>query len=119
MPRGDGTGPIGTGPMTGRAIGRCAGYQTPGYANPASAWGFGGCGRGGGRGWRNWFRATGLTRWARRGYPAPGATGSSSAADVESNEVEALRQQAQSLERSIGEIRARIEELESTSKGST
>ena len=34
MPRGDGTGPGGMGPMTGRAAGYCAGYGMPGYMNP-------------------------------------------------------------------------------------
>ena len=34
MPRGDGTGPAGMGPMTGRAAGYCAGYPVPGYMNP-------------------------------------------------------------------------------------
>lgn len=34
MPRGDSTGPMGYGPMTGRAAGYCAGYGVPGYANP-------------------------------------------------------------------------------------
>ena len=34
MPRGDGTGPAGMGPMTGRAAGYCAGYNMPGYMNP-------------------------------------------------------------------------------------
>ncbi|MBN2270315.1 MAG: DUF5320 domain-containing protein [Sedimentisphaerales bacterium] len=34
MPYGDGTGPAGLGPMTGRAAGFCAGYPAPGYANP-------------------------------------------------------------------------------------
>ena len=34
MPRGDGTGPAGIGPMTGRAAGYCAGYGIPGYMNP-------------------------------------------------------------------------------------
>lgn len=34
MPGGDGTGPMGFGPMTGRAAGYCAGYPTPGFANP-------------------------------------------------------------------------------------
>ncbi len=34
MPFGDGTGPAGAGPMTGRAAGFCAGYQMPGYMNP-------------------------------------------------------------------------------------
>ncbi len=33
MPRGDGTGPTGMGPRTGRGLGPCAGYPTPGYAN--------------------------------------------------------------------------------------
>ncbi len=35
MPRGDGTGPQGLGPMTGRGAGFCSGYDVPGYANPA------------------------------------------------------------------------------------
>ena len=34
MPRGDGSGPAGMGPMTGRAAGYCAGYPMPGYVNP-------------------------------------------------------------------------------------
>ena len=34
MPWGDGTGPAGLGPMTGRAAGYCAGYPMPGYMNP-------------------------------------------------------------------------------------
>jgi len=36
MPLGDGTGPAGAGPMTGRAAGFCAGYPLPGYMNPAA-----------------------------------------------------------------------------------
>ena len=35
MPGGDGTGPAGMGPMTGRAAGFCAGFAMPGYMNPA------------------------------------------------------------------------------------
>jgi len=34
MPLGDGTGPAGMGPMTGRAAGYCAGYPVPGYLHP-------------------------------------------------------------------------------------
>lgn len=45
MPRGDGSGPTGMGPMTGRGAGFCAGAANPGYANP-------GCGFGRGRGFR-------------------------------------------------------------------
>jgi len=32
MPRGDGTGPWGQGSMTGRGLGYCAGYNSPGYS---------------------------------------------------------------------------------------
>ena len=35
MPAGNGTGPLGFGPMTGRAAGFCAGFPVPGYMNPA------------------------------------------------------------------------------------
>ena len=98
MPGGDGTGPMGMGPMTGRAAGYCAGYGMPGYANPitgrwagpygygwgvrAPYWGGGfgygrgfgfGRGRGGGRGWRHRFYATGLPGWARAGWYGPPA----------------------------------------------
>ena len=33
MPGGDGTGPMGWGPCSGRAAGYCSGYHRPGYAN--------------------------------------------------------------------------------------
>ncbi|OGC41855.1 hypothetical protein A2Y85_03345 [candidate division WOR-3 bacterium RBG_13_43_14] len=66
MPAGDGTGPLGYGPMTGRGAGYCAGFAAPGYVNPMPGRGWfgfgrgrggGGFHRGGGRGWRNWFCA--------------------------------------------------------------
>ena len=77
MPGGDRTGPAGMGPMTGRAAGFCAGYPMPGYVNPVGGLGYGGWGRGfrgGGRGHRNWFYATGLPGWSRtaQGMPAWG-----------------------------------------------
>jgi hypothetical protein len=40
MPFGDGTGPAGMGPMTGRAAGFGAGFPVPGYRNPGGAWGY-------------------------------------------------------------------------------
>lgn len=46
MPFGDATGPMGYGPITGRAAGYCAGYGVPGYSNPIPGYGFGA-----GRGW--------------------------------------------------------------------
>jgi hypothetical protein len=36
MPLGDGTGPGGMGPMTGRAAGFCAGFSVPGYMSPVA-----------------------------------------------------------------------------------
>ncbi|MBE0478823.1 DUF5320 domain-containing protein [Candidatus Aerophobetes bacterium] len=59
MPRGDGTGPMGMGPMTGRSAGYCAGLPTPGFMNPAG--GRLGLGLG-------WGRGRGF-----RGYPGYGA----------------------------------------------
>lgn len=62
MPRGDGTGPAGNGPMTGRAAGYCAGNNQPGYMNirrvtpvkrnKVNRFSGRGCGRGAGRGAR-------------------------------------------------------------------
>jgi len=55
MPQGDGTGPNGAGPMTGRAMGYCAGYNSPGFTKGIPAGGRGFCrgfGRGRGFAWR-------------------------------------------------------------------
>ena len=52
MPRGNGTGPAGMGPMTGRAAGYCAGYSTPGFMNPYGGRMGAGFGWGRGRGAR-------------------------------------------------------------------
>jgi hypothetical protein len=70
MPRGDGTGPMGVGPMSGRAAGFCAGYAVPGCMNRVPGLGMG-MGRGGGRGFRNWYHATGLTAWQRAAAGSP------------------------------------------------
>ncbi len=50
MPFGDRTGPLGQGPRTGRGLGYCAGYDTPGYTKPGP-----GFGRGLGRGRRRFW----------------------------------------------------------------
>ena len=41
MPRGDGTGPNGDGPMTGRGAGYCTGSNVPGSLNPLQRLGLG------------------------------------------------------------------------------
>ena len=65
-------GPVGQGPMTGRALGRCAGGNALRFSNPPFAPGrargrlIAGPGSGGG-GWRHryWFHATGVPGWLR------------------------------------------------------
>jgi hypothetical protein len=132
MPGGDRTGPMGMGPMTGRAAGFCAGYNAPGYANPIPGRGFGrgfwgrGWG-GGGRGRRHWYYATGLPGWMRFGWggqwptpqmaaawgagpwaygpPAPGPM-------PRQQELQMLRDHAEALRAQLDQISARIEELE-------
>lgn len=113
MPRGDGTGPMGMGPMTGRAAGACAGFGTPGFRNQGPGRGRGAAGCGGGRGWRNMFYATGLTGWQRAaaGWPAPGGV-SPYAEPTKEQELEALKRQADYFENTLGGIRKRLQELE-------
>jgi hypothetical protein len=115
MPGGDGTGPAGMGPMTGRAAGFCAGYGMPGYMNPVGGRGFFGrgrgfWGRGGGRGRRNMFYATGLPGWARAGFDYP--SGFAGVAPTAEQQREELKQQAQYLQDSLNAINKQIEELE-------
>ena len=121
MPRGDGTGPAGMGPMTGRAAGYCAGYPVPGFMNPVGGRGFWGRGRGGGRGRRNWYYATGLPGWARAGlgYPAWGGVVNPHAPPAEpvapemtaEQELYGLKQQAEYFQNALGDINERIEQL--------
>ena len=121
MPGGDRTGPMGMGPMTGRAAGYCAGYPVPGFMNPMGGRGFGGGGfgrgggRGFGRGWgRGWgFGSYGYPAWGEGygygGVPAPVPT----PVATSGIELDTLKAQAEYFENSLGEIRKRIEELES------
>ncbi len=97
MPRGDGTGPLGQGPKTGRALGFCAGYQTAGYLNPVPggremAWGRGGVG---GRGMA--FRRG-------RGGWAPGVPVSA--------EPETLADQLNRLEQQLAALKAQLADKE-------
>lgn len=116
MPRGDRTGPMGMGAMTGRAAGYCADAGQPGSANLVAGRGIGmGFGRsargrgfgGGGRGLLNIFNATGLPGWMRFGgyaakYQAPDP-------DMEK---QALKNQAETLRSELDLVKKRLEELE-------
>ena len=85
MPRGDGTGPNGQGPMTGRRMGFCAGFNMPGFMN----FGFGrGFGRGRGFAWR------------ARAMP------------IQQPVIITEKQEKQYLEQELKELREEIKEIE-------
>ena len=103
MPRGDRTGPMGAGPMTGRAAGTCAGFAAPGTANVGRGRGCGmGSGRGGGGG-------RGFGRGMGRGWAAPMA---SAVVPTGEQELAVLKQQSQQLKTDMELIQSRIQELE-------
>jgi hypothetical protein len=95
MPRGNGTGPMGMGPMTGRGAGYCAGYSVPGYVNPAGGRGWFGFGRGFGRG-----RGRGFGR----GFAVPPTAREE--ADILKEESELLKQQLQDIQERINMLDA-------------
>jgi len=123
MPRGDATGPMGMGPMTGRRAGYCAGFGTPGYMNNAGGQGFGmgfgrglgfggrGC-RGGGFGFRNRFYpriAQGLEMFGGI-FAAP-----YQGYDPEM-EKQFLKNQTDILQKEMDAIKKRLDELNNTSQ---
>lgn len=114
MPGGDRTGPMGMGPMTGRGAGDCARSNAPGFVNNLLGGGFFGRGRGGGRGCRNMFYATGLPRWARMGVGMAGAAMAAGALHnmTREQELDVLKQQADQATRLLESIRQRISEME-------
>jgi len=124
MPRGDGTGPAGMGPMTGRGAGYCAGYHVPGFANPVPGRGFWRAGRGGGfggggRGHRNMYYATGLPGWARFGrMPAVAPYGGQAypAQMTSEQELDYLKSQAEYFQTALEDITKRIEAVENEMK---
>ena len=121
MPRGNRMGPFGAGPRTGRGAGFCAGYNLPGYTNPAfgRGYGMGGwMGRGGGYGWRHWFYATGQPGWMRAGGDPGYYAGWENPFSPLSHEreLEELKAQAAFFKDNIQAIETRIKELETSRK---
>lgn len=92
MPRGDGTGPLGMGPMTGRSGGSRVG--SPRQDNPSS-------GPGRGRGWCSSFNRS------------QGATGPVANAPMDrESEIEVLKEEAASLEKTLKNINERLATLQ-------
>lgn len=78
MPRGDKTGPMGAGPMSGRGAGFCNGFQTAGFQNTGRGFG---CGR-----------AFGFRRFAQPAQSAP------------TSEIDALKEQMNRIEQKLKEL---------------
>ncbi|RLE08823.1 MAG: hypothetical protein DRJ06_03995 [Candidatus Aminicenantes bacterium] len=99
MPGRNGTGPLGMGPMTGRAAGYCAGYQSPGYINQIPVRGFGG---------------RGLMRGLKfgRGYGFRAGAYQYASNMTSQQEIDILREQAKIMEVEVQAINKRIGELE-------
>lgn len=120
MPRGDQTGPMGMGAMTGRGRGICAGYGSPGYTTAPGAgvraMGTGfrrGAGMGGGRRFRRGFpNAYGPNAGRYGGYYGLAAA-YPSVMDPEI-EKQALRSQADAVQRELDAIHKRLHAIEST-----
>jgi len=113
MPRGDRTGPVGQGPMTGRRAGYCAGFAAPGFANG------GGWGQGLGQGWR---RGPGWGRGYGRGWlgytvpayspPAPGNWPLGGPVMDSDSQLRALRSQAEQMRSMLSQIEEQIRGLQ-------
>ncbi len=101
MPRGNGMGPSGMGPMTGRGVGRCADYANPGYMN-----GFG-LGYGRGRAYRHMYYACDLYQ---RPYFAGINAGTPYMSTIDEKEV--LANHAKVLESQLMDIKNRLADLE-------
>lgn len=104
MPGGDRTGPSGAGPMTGRRMGYCAGFEVPGSVYPGAPWVIGGGYgfRGAPHGWHRGYRAFGWAGWM--GYPGWQPT--------QDQTLEMLKAEAQSISAQLEGIQRRITEIE-------
>ena len=112
MPGGDGTGPAGLGPMTGRRAGYCSGNSAPGYANPIPRRGMGfGRGMGRGRGFRRmaFAQVAPIDRVAPV-YPAQQPTKEQEKQYLE-NEVKAIEVEENALKQDLEAVKKRLDEL--------
>ena len=110
MPGFDGTGPAGSGPMTGGGRGYCSSASLYDFRRPRLRQGTG-FGYGRGRGYRHIFRETGLPRWARE-EPSRWSPYSRPAVSIKS-EIAMLNGEAEALKEDLYAIQARIKDLES------
>lgn len=128
MPRGDKTGPMGNGAMTGRGAGLCAGNNNPGFMNQSFGRGNGrGCGvgrrQGGGRNRNQNFvgRFAGTSpRNFNSQAPVEEIVTSSQQEELNSlkEQAQSLQEALQNIERRVNNIQNKIENKDSMSKDS-
>ena len=113
MPGGDGTGPLGMGSRTGRGMGYCVGYDTPGYASPVFRRRWFGFGRGFGRGWfgqgRRYRVFPGQRAWGYPRYYSPAPVSLEQEKGILQDEKSILEQEAKALKQELGDIEKRIQ----------
>lgn len=98
MPAGNGTGPMGMGPMTGRRMGYCSGNVQPGYSTGRGL----GRGRSGGRGMR---RGNGMGA----GFSFGSGAGFAPQFAAEEDRRRALELQAEQLRLQLRAVEAQLE----------
>lgn len=113
MPSGDRTGPEGTGSRTGRGLGYCNGYNSPGYTRGTPR-GRGGFGRGYNRGLGRGF-GRGLGRGRQRIYFPPIEERTSEIAPNE-DEKFYLENVLRNLEEEIKQVKDRLQNLTNETK---
>ena len=102
MLRGDGTGPEGLGPRTGRGAGYCAGYDRPGYMNAPV----------GGKGLARGFRGgRGRGRGRGRGFTRPSRSRFRDSETARQEEINYLEKQKEALKEELTAMENRIAEL--------
>ncbi|MBP6978197.1 MAG: DUF5320 domain-containing protein [Bacteroidales bacterium] len=118
MPRGDRTGPMGQGPMTGRELGFCAGYDTPGYVKGGGGRGFGFGGRGYRRrwGWRGGWDQASYFGSSLHGYGRGVPLHEAFSRD---EEIRMLKAEADTLKQAQKNIEKRLSDLEKEKEATT
>jgi len=105
MPAGDRTGSMGQGPRSGRGLGYCSGFDSPGYAKRQG----GAMGRGFGFG-RGHGRGIGRGKGYGRGWDVQASPWANTTS--KEDEIKLLKSQADELKRTQTNIEKRLTELE-------
>ena len=108
MPRGDGTGPMGAGAMTGRGAGVCSGQRTLGYTGA----GFGRMGAGMGSAW-----GRGICGGRRLGWGGQMLAGPAQEWPEAEAEKAMLKNRAQALQAELARLNERLAKLDAAKAG--